>query len=259
MLRWESLEAAKGSPELAMRDVTNTLMKLLEKGRYERRQDRDYIKDNIAHLGDNERAYLNHLARLQQSGELAVPYMLDVLHDPAQANVHDAVRRALIDMGRSVLSPLLAATEMKDETTLITVIGVLEQIGYDTSVPYLARIVQDKSRSSTVKAAATNALRAMVVNTQNMDVADLFYKLGERFYYNTAALTADPHSPNAWIWSWEGDSLSAQKDSRLDLRRSHGDARIAHRLGAGHRAGRCPKPLACRRQQAGSGPWRRNR
>lgn len=235
MLRWESLEAAKGSPELAMRDVTNTLMQLLEKGRYERRQDKDYIKDNIAHLGDNERAYLNHLARLQQSGELAVPYMLDALHDPAQANVHDAVRRALIDMGRSVLSPLLAATEMKDETTLITVIGVLEQIGYDTSVPYLARIAQDKGRSSTVQAAATNALRAMGANTQNMDVADLFYKLGERFYYNTAALTADPRTPNAWIWSWEGDSLSAKKipGSIFGDRMAMRESRTALELGTG--------------------------
>lgn len=235
MLRWESLEAAKGSPEMAMRDISNTLMQLLDKGRYERRQDKDYIKENIAHLADNERAYLNHLARLRDSGELAVPYMLDALQDQAQAGVHDAVRRALIDMGRSVLSPLLAATEMKNETTLITVIGVLEQIGYDTSVPYLARIAQDKSRSSTVQAAATNALRAMGASTQNMDVADLFYKLGERFYYNTASLQADSRTPNAWIWSWEGDSLSAKKipGSIFGDRMAMREARTALELGSG--------------------------
>ena len=45
---------------------------------------------------------------------------------------------------------------MKDETTLITLIGVLEQIGYETSVPYLTRIAQDSDRSSTVRGAATN-------------------------------------------------------------------------------------------------------
>ncbi len=235
MLRWESLEATKGSPEMAMRDISNTLMQLLDKGRFERRQDKDYIQENIAHLGDNERAYLNHLARLRDSGELAVPYMIHALQDAAQAPVHDAVRRALIDMGRSVLSPLLAATEMKDETTLITVIGVLEQIGYDTSVPYLAHISQDKNRSSTVQAAAVNALRAMGADTKNMDVADLFYKLGERFYYNTAALVADPKSPNAWIWSWEGDSLSAKKvpGSIFGDRMAMREARTALELGTG--------------------------
>ncbi len=235
MLRWQSLDAPKGSPAVAMKETSNQLMQLLEKGRYERRKDAKYIEENIARLNVNERAYLNGVHRLRESGELAVPYLISALQDPAKAPQHDAIRRALIDLGRSVLSPLLASTDMKDESTLITVIGILEQIGYDTSVPYLARIAQDKNRSSTVRAAATNALKAMGSDTQHQDVADLFYKLGERFYYDNALLRRDPAAPTAWIWAWEGESLSAKEipGSIFNDRMAMREARTALELGSG--------------------------
>jgi len=237
MLRWQSLEAAKGSPAVAMRTTSNDLMKVLDKGRYERRKDKQYIVENIDRLGAGERAYLNGVARLRESGELAVPYLIGALQDPGKAPLHDAIRRAMIDLGRSILSPLLASTEMKDETTLITVIGVLQQIGYDASVPYLARIAGDNGRSSTVRSAASNALKAMGADTNNTDVADLFYKLAERFYYNNAAIQADPKAPTAWLWTWDaaGNSLSGKEipspifTDRMAMRA----ARYALELGTG--------------------------
>ena len=76
MLRWQSLDTPKGSPALAMKETTNQLMQLLDKGRYERRKDAKYIEENIARLNVNERAYLNGVQRLRESGELAVPYMI---------------------------------------------------------------------------------------------------------------------------------------------------------------------------------------
>ena len=237
MLRWQSMDAPKGSPAVAMRSTSSDLMKKLEAGRFERRKDKNYIEENINHLADSERAYLNHLKYLRESGELAVPALLSALQDPARAPLHDAVRRALVDLGRPILSPLLAATEMKDETTLITVIGVLQQIGYDTSVPYLTRLSQDSGRSSTVRAAATNALKAMGAPTQNVDVADLFYKLAERFYYGNASLPVDLSTPTTWIWSWDttSNSLTAKviPSAIFNDRMAMREARYALDLGTG--------------------------
>ena len=144
MLRLAVPGSAKASPAGTMREASNDLMKLLDKGRYERRKDKAYIEENIARLGNGERAYINGVSRLRDSGELAVPYLIGALQDPGKAPIHDSIRRALVDLGRLALSPLLASTEMKDETTLITVIGVLQQIGYETSVPNLA----DRRRQS---------------------------------------------------------------------------------------------------------------
>ncbi len=81
--------------------------------------------------------------------------MIDDLRDPSKANLHPAVRRGLRDLGLPAVNPLLAATEMKDEPVLMTVVTVLGDLGYDTAVPYLARLARDPATPSDVKDAST--------------------------------------------------------------------------------------------------------
>jgi len=55
--------------------------------------------------------------------------MIDVLRDPTKKNLHSQTRRALVRLGRQVLNPLVAVMESKDQGTLITVMGILGEIG----------------------------------------------------------------------------------------------------------------------------------
>jgi hypothetical protein len=185
-----------------MQDVTNKLVDVQAQGYRARAGNPTFIEQHVQRLANGERAYGLALNRLRESGELAVPLMIDYLRDPAKSQYHSAIRRALREMGRLSLSPLVAATQMKDAQTLTTVVMTLGDLGYDTAVPYLARLVNSKDTADTVKQAATDSIKKL-----NGDPAastgDLFYQLAEKFYYDKATLASDPRKIVQPIWYWD--------------------------------------------------------
>ena len=195
MLRWQGVDP--------MRDVTTQLIDVLAKGHQARRADPKYIDQNIELLATNDRGYDIAIERLRDSGELAVPLMLADLMDPSKAALHPAVRQGLRDLGLPAVNPLLAATEMHDETALMTVVTTLGDLGYDTAVPYLARLARDPSVPPDVKLATNDALRHLrVIDPDSLSPSDQFYDLGQKFYYDDAAVRVDKHLPVGRIFYW---------------------------------------------------------
>ena len=197
LLRWQAADPA-------MKTVATQLIDVLNKGRFARRQNQDFIKENIARLNKGERAYMLAIQQLRNSGELAVPQMVEILRaqDPNSLQYHDVVRRALEDLGRSALNPLLAALQMDPKDPVLTTLcGVLGRIGYPAAGANLVALVQDPQASNETREAAANALRKLNVNP-NANDGDLFYDLGENFYYGSASIQPDPRSPKAFIWYW---------------------------------------------------------
>ncbi|HEY1685192.1 MAG TPA: HEAT repeat domain-containing protein [Tepidisphaeraceae bacterium] len=196
LLRWQQI------PELK-KSVTS-IVQILNKGRYERRENVGAIQHNIERLNGNERAYSLAIQRLRDSGEMAVPIMIDYLRDPGKKQYYAGIQRAIRQLGREALNPLLAATEMKDPGTQIMVIDALGDIGYDVTVPYLLRLAHDSDASDAVRMAARQALTNMGAgNVLKNSPAQMFYDLGEKFYYNTAAISADMRLPVADVWYWD--------------------------------------------------------
>ncbi len=193
MLRWQGIDA--------MREVTTQLYQTLEDARRDRAGDPNIIEQNIQRLIEGERPYTLAVQRLRASGEVAVERMIAYLRDLDRAEYHPAIRRALRDMGRTALNPLLAATKMSDSGTLVAVVDVLGDLGYDASVPYLARLAQE-AQDSAVKQAAARALTRMGAG-DNINVAEAFYELGEKLYYDSASITANPNLPSAIVWHWD--------------------------------------------------------
>ncbi|HZZ43356.1 MAG TPA: HEAT repeat domain-containing protein [Tepidisphaeraceae bacterium] len=205
ILRWQQ------TPDL--RESVNQLIALINQGRAAHRSDIAFIQQNIERLSTNERAYTLGLQQLRQSGELAVPVMIDYLRDPNKKEFQSSTRRALIDMGRIALNPLVAATEMQDTDTLITVIDALGNIGYDVSVPYLLHLASDSNRPGAVQSAATQALVRMgVADPKSMKPAESFYDLSEKFYYGQAAVTAPQGSDVAFVWYWDNQNGLTKKN-----------------------------------------------
>jgi hypothetical protein len=197
LIKWQQIDA--------MKEVSTNLMATLNQGQDKRRLDIDFIHKQIERLAVNERGYINGLQNLRQAGEVAVPVMLEYLRDNSKKEFQSAVRRALVDLGRAALNPLLACTEIKqDQDTLISIISILGQIGYNDEVPYLARLASGKETPPAVKTAAAHALERMGTgNVANLDVATLFYDLSEKFYYGNAAISYDLKNPVAYIWFWD--------------------------------------------------------
>lgn len=196
MLRWSGIDAT--------RDVTRRLQEQLNAGYQTRRNDPGFIKQNIEQLSVNERGYALAIGKLRQSGEVSVPIMVQYLRDPSKAKYHGAIRRALRDIGRPAVNPLVASTEMKDHDTLLVVVTALGDLGYDSAAPYLQRLVEADDTPATVKEASRQALTKL--NAQGT-AADLFNQLAEAFYYDRAAITADPNVSTAVVWRWQEDGL----------------------------------------------------
>jgi hypothetical protein len=204
VLRWQGIKDAA--------DTANAVAKTLAEGRLTRRGDQRYIESQIQRLGNGERAYLLGVGQLRESGELAVPLMVAYLQNPQQAALHGPIRRALRDLGRSAVSPLVAATEIqKDTDTLLAIVDVLGAIGYDAATPYLKRLAEATDRPASVRQAATAAL-ARLGASQGTSAADAFYELSEKIYYGKTAIVADPQAPAAYVWFWSDDKGLTKQD-----------------------------------------------
>lgn len=196
MLRWQGIDQ--------VREPVTELYRTLEEGRRTRAADPTHIDQNIQRLNVNERAYILAIGRLRDSGEPAVQRMLVHLANADQAEHHNAIRRALRDMGRIALNPLLAATESTETAVILPTIDTLGDLGYDAAVPYLVRLAN--SEDNTIRQAASRALARMgVANPTELNAASLYYDLAERLYYNNASLVADERQPAAFVWFWQDD------------------------------------------------------
>ncbi len=196
-----------GTPELA--DNAKAIEQILVQGRYGRRAESKFIESNIQRLIVNQIGYQNGVANLRSSGEMAVPILLQYLRAPDKAQYHDACRRALKDLGRVALNPLVASTEMSDADTLSFVITILGELGYSDAGPYLMRI-QSTSNSEVVKAACAQALQK--IGASGESPADAFLALSEKFYYGKAAITADTRNPQAFVWYWSNADGLTRRD-----------------------------------------------
>ena len=188
-----------------MKDVTQKLIQKLKEGQVGQVTDPKWIGDQVQRLAVNERAFEMALANLRNAGEFAAPVMVDTLRDPNKRNLHTPTRRALVRLGRQVLNPLVAVLESKDQGTLITVMGVLAEIGYKDAAPYIARIAAaNQPGMQEVQSAAGRALARLGTDAQQARPADMFIELGEMFYYKSSSIVPDAQTPEtAHIWFWD--------------------------------------------------------
>ncbi|WP_428939887.1 hypothetical protein [Fontivita pretiosa] len=204
LLRWHGIEP--------MKDVTKQIIDKLAEGYRARRADPKFILEQISRLSSGERGYGNAMTRLRESGELAVPFLIDVLRDPAKKNQLPVIRRALRDLGRAGLNPLLAATQMQEWDTLTVIIGVLGDLGYQSAAPFVARVYESDKSPATVRAAAADALARLGVSPgAGTSASDLFYNLAERLYYDTSDIKGDDRFPTANVWYWTQTGLTRKQ------------------------------------------------
>jgi hypothetical protein len=189
-----------------MRAVTEQIINKVSEGYRARRASPEFIKQQIDRLLSGPRGYENAMPRLRESGEIAIPFMIDMLRDPTKRGTLPTIRRALRDMGQIGLNPLVASTEMQDWDTLTTVVGVLGELGYPGAAPYIARLLELPNSPPAVKGVAASALASLGVPPGAAKASDLFYDLGEKFYYESASVVSDKRWPmsNVWYWTQNG-------------------------------------------------------
>ena len=187
--------------------MVGPVVELVNEGRSRRATDPAFIREQVERLGQGRIAYNNALDALRNSGEYAVPTMLEYLGDPDRRALHGDVRNALTDLGLDALNPLLAATDAQDPELLSQVILVLGEIGYPAAVPHILERLE-RNPGGQVEQQATRAL-ARIGYTGGSTAAAEYLDQAERFWRNESPIRPDARFPGANAWQWNGQALRA--------------------------------------------------
>ena len=191
----------QGVPQLS--DVATRVSEKINEGRRARATDPAFIAEQVERLSRGQSAFEFALTNLRNSGEYAVPTMVQYLLDPDRREFHASIRQAMVRLGLPILNPLLASLEMRDAQVKSSLIRVIGEIGYAVAVPYLLEQVQ-ASPDQQVRQTAQQSLQQLGF-TGNGDAAQQYLDLSRKFYYNQAPIQPNQGLGLATVWSWGGD------------------------------------------------------
>ncbi|MGA2914865.1 MAG: HEAT repeat domain-containing protein [Sedimentisphaerales bacterium] len=187
------------NPQLS--PLAEKIIEIIEKGRYLRRTDSEIIQDEIKRLSSTVRGRYTAIERLRNSGEYAIPYMLDALVDESRKDEFPNITAALPEIGKEAVRPLTTSLVMDNVVVKAEVIKALGKIGYPESLGYLKYIAENDS-SQQLRQLATDNMQLIDSASVKKSAAQLFYELAEKYYDDSESLRppAEVNSANIWFW-----------------------------------------------------------
>jgi hypothetical protein len=203
----ESVERFDSAMAKAMRvtdlaGLASDLTGMYSKGKLEMARDPEQIAAAIKMLTGTARARLIGAERLRAASEYAVPQLMTAMLDARTDVVLSAeARNVLASMGSRAVQPLCAALMGLDGVGQERVAGVLGDIGYPASLPYLAELKQTTTNEA-ARAAADRAL-ARFSEAGGMRASDLYLALAERYAAQSADVTSFPQDEFQLLWNYD--------------------------------------------------------
>jgi len=207
------LKVSKAQPDAELKELTDQILDIIEKGRFIRRADPKIITAEIKRLSDGtSRGRLSAVKRLKNAGEYAVMYMLDVMADDSRKEELPNIVWALPQIGRDAIRPLAAALQSEDTAVKVEIIKALGEIGYPQSLGYLKYVVE-KDDSGELRHLAGQSIMQIDPAALDLPAAQLFYRLAEKYYYHAESLAPaeDADFANIWFWDAGGRQLIREK------------------------------------------------
>lgn len=206
---------AKHDAELC--ELIGRVLDIIESGTSERRADSAIVAAEVRRLSSGERGWVTAVKRLQNSGEYAIPFMLDALADETRRGEFTNIIRALPYIGKDAIRPLAAALQTKNVAIKAEIIKVLGGIGYPQSQAYLRYIIE-KDSSPELRALAGSSLVQIDPAAAKLTAAQLFYRLAEGYYYHLESLTPQEEADFGNMWFWDS---GAQRLVRVEVERDY--------------------------------------
>lgn len=197
-----------------MKDVAGQILEIIEQGRYDKRTDARIIAEEIRRLSSTSRARIKAIERLKNSGEYAIPLMLNSMADAERKVEFANITSALGKVGRDGIRPLVVALATDDIAIKSEIIRALGAIGYPQALPYL-KYVAEFDGSDELRALAIEAIKDIDENALDLSSAELFYSLASNYYYKNESLQvrAGYDFGNVWFWDdLEGRLVREQVD-----------------------------------------------
>lgn len=182
------------------------VLKLIGEGEKLKRQDTDRILYNINLLGGNPQQEFFARQHLTESGEYAIPHMVQTLLDPSKSELWPRVVAALPQIGKDAVNPLVIALNVNNDDVRQNLILALGEIGYTQATPYLQKLIANPGLTEETKKSARKAIsRIEQISARHMEAPtdELFYSLGVAYYNEHHDVRADPRLDNANVWYWD--------------------------------------------------------
>jgi len=199
------VRARDTAPDAELVDLCGQVLAIIEQGRFVRRSAPAIIAEEVRRLTSTERGWFIAVKRLRDAGEYAIPFMLDALADSSRQDEMPNIVRAFPQIGRGAIRPLAAALQTDNVTVKAEIITALGKIAYPQAQPYLKYVVE-KDESGKLRTFAQDSLRQIDPDALQVSAAQLFYDLGEKYYYHAQSLTPTEDVDFANVWFWDPDS-----------------------------------------------------
>lgn len=187
-------------------ESASKVLDVIHQGEHLLRQDTAQIVADIEKLGGPPQMEHNATKRLADSGEYAIPWILQALGDEAKKNLRPRIIRALPQLGQSAVGPMVQALSLTDERLRQTLVYALGELGYGQAAPYLLALATDPAAAPETKTAAVTAV-ARIEQRSSLAIpstpAEAFVALAEQFYDEHGSVRSDPRIKEANVWYWD--------------------------------------------------------
>ncbi|MFA5239367.1 MAG: HEAT repeat domain-containing protein [Phycisphaerae bacterium] len=206
------LRVTDTSSDAELVELSKKILGIIEQGRFIRRADPKIIGEEIRRLSSTDRGRLAAVKRLQNAGEYAIVYMLDAMMDNTRKEEFTNIVWALPQIGRDAIRPLAAALQSEDIGLKAEIIQAMGKIKYPQSLPYLKYIIE-KGDSAELSKLAEQSIKLIDPAALKVPAAQLFFQLGEDYYYHAPSLAPaeDANFANIWFWSTADRRLIREK------------------------------------------------
>jgi HEAT repeat protein len=131
--------------------------------------------------------------------------MLDAMADPSRESELTNIVRALPQIGRDAIRPLVAALQTDNVPLKAQIVIALGKISYPQSQAHLKYIIENDD-SSQLRAIAQNSIRQINPDMLQVPAAQLFQELAEKYYYHAQSLAPAQDTSFANVWFWDSDA-----------------------------------------------------
>jgi HEAT repeat protein len=193
------------APDAELADLSGKVLAVIEQGRFIERTEPRIIAEEVRRLNSTDRGWLTAVKRLRNAGEYSVPFMLDAMADPSRENELTNIVRALPQVGRDAIRPLVAALQTDNVPLKAQIVIALGKIGYPQSLAHLKYVVENDD-SSQLRTMAQVSIRQINPAMIQVPAAQLFYELAEKYYYHAESLAPAHDASFANVWFWDSDA-----------------------------------------------------
>ena len=198
----------------SLREPAQRVLDLIREGEFIQRQDVSRIRANVEKLSGPPQMEYNAIQRLKESGEYAIPVMVETLQTPNSPELSPRIIRALPQLGKAAVSPLVIALNTSNADVQRDLVWALGEVGYPQAIPYLLKLMQNPNLPAESMRTARESLQR-IASTSDRPAAEsaieAFMRLANQYYNEQGSVKADPRIPIANVWYWEEERLNAKQ------------------------------------------------